>query len=229
MPAAEQVHFALRPRVHIIEPWPSRASRFSTQRPPRRSRASATRSCPARPAFVPRSTSTPCWRGWTRERAVRRSRRSRLVARRTSRRSVGHARLLLGARARDRGVLQRLRRAGRRRDRRVGGDRLQHARSPRGSRRTGRTSGSSDERAVRRRRRRVGRRRRRRSPASSPIAAARSCCSSAARTARPPTSPAGRRRRITTSGGRSASLRSTGAPAASSRSSVPAASAARRR
>ena len=85
-----------------------------------------------------------------------------------------HARVPAGARARDRGVLQRLRRARRRRDRRLGGDRLQHA--ARDAAREGLVvPRASDERALRRRRRRLRRgwrRRRRRARGARPKRAA---------------------------------------------------------
>ena len=114
------------------------------------------------------------------------------------------ARVPPGAGARDRGVLQRLRRARRRRDRRLGGDRLQH------SSRDAPGEGlvlprASDERALRRRGRRLrrgwrsrGRRARGSRPERAPAGAA-------ARTGPRPTSRAGRRRRRTISGGRSVS------------------------
>ena len=107
--------------------------------------------------------------------------------------------------ARVRGLLQRLRRARPRRDRRLGRDRLPPAGRRVPARRTGRTWGSRDERALRRRRRRVGRgrrRRRRRARGARPLGAA-------ARAGPPPHGrrlpPLGGARRATTCGGRSAS------------------------
>ncbi len=129
------------------------------------------------------------------------------AGRRRARRARAHARVRLRPGARDRGVLQRLRRAGRDGPGRVGRDRLQlAARDP--PRQGLVVPGDRHEGALRRRRRRVGRRRRRRRGRAGAARPRRAAARDRAAPARPPTSRAGRRRRRTTSSGRSASRRS---------------------
>ena len=92
------------------------------------------------PGGLRRRAARPDGRGDARR---RRSPRSRRVADGELAEHAGTPDFLLGARARDRGVLQRLRRARRRRDRAPGRRSTSTHRSRRGWRRTGRTWGSA--------------------------------------------------------------------------------------
>ena len=126
---------------------------------PDRWRRSATRSSRARPASARRSTSTRCWRGWTRARARPCSPRSRRSPAGRSHERVGTPEFLHVRALAIEAFYSDFVAPGVDADRRLGGDRLQHA--ARDAAREGLVvPRHRDERALRRRRRRLGRRRR---------------------------------------------------------------------